>query len=66
MSMGGKEWILDPYKEEKPKDPTIRETFNICRPADHEEKVVDLPRRVTTLSVRTLEITAAMERAARS
>ncbi len=60
------EWILDQYKEKKPKDPTIREKFNTYRFADHKEKVIDLLLRVTTVSVRTVEITRAMEKAARS
>jgi predicted helicase len=33
------EWILDQYKEKKPKDPTIREKFNTYRFADYKEKV---------------------------
>ena len=33
--------------------------------ADYREKVVDLPARVTTVSVRTVEITSMMARAAR-
>lgn len=48
---GGLEWILDQYKEKKPKDPTIREKFNTYRFADYKEKVVDLLMRVTTVSV---------------
>ena len=59
------EWILDQYKEKKPKDPTIREKFNTCRFADHGEKVIDLLLRVTTVSVRTVDITKAMEKASR-
>lgn len=49
-----------------PKDPTIREKFNTYRFADYKEKVIDLLLRVTTVSVRTVEITRAMEKAARS
>ncbi len=60
------EWILDQYKEKKPKDPTIREKFNTYRFADYKEKVIDLLLRVTTVSVRTVEITRAMDKAARS
>lgn len=59
------EWILDQYREKTPKDPTIREKFNTYRFADYEEKVIDLIARVTTVSVRTVEITAAMKKAAR-
>ncbi len=57
------EWILDQYKEKKPKDPTIREKFNTYRFADYKEKVVDLLQRVTTVSVRTMEIVNAMKKA---
>jgi predicted helicase len=35
------EWILDQYKEKKPKDPTIREKFDTYRFADYKEKVID-------------------------
>jgi predicted helicase len=59
------EWILDQHKEKKPKDPTIREKFNTYRFADYKEKVVDLLMRVTTVSVRTIEIIRAMEVAKR-
>jgi predicted helicase len=54
------EWILDQYKEKKPKDPTIREKFNTYRFADHKEKVVDLLMRVTTVSVETMQIVNEM------
>lgn len=50
------EWILDQHKENKPKDPTIREKFNTCPFADYKEKVIDLLMRVTTVSVRTVAI----------
>ena len=52
------EWILDQYKEKKPKDPTIREKFNTYRFADHKEKVIDLLGRVCTVSVKTMRIVA--------
>lgn len=54
------EWILDQYKEKTPKDPTIREKFNTYRFADHKEKVIDLLRRVTRVSVETMQIVDAM------
>ena len=59
------EWILDQYKESKPRDPTIREKFDSYRFADHKEKVVDLLVRVTRVSVETTEIVAAMKAAKR-
>ena len=59
------EWILDQYKEKKPKDPTIREKFDTYRFADYKEQVVDLLMRVTTVSVRTSSIVNSMKRATR-
>ena len=50
------EWVLDQYKEKKPRDPTIRARFNNYRFADHKERVIDLLRRVCTVSVCTTEI----------
>ena len=50
------EWVLDQYKERKPKDPTIRERFNTYRFADHKERVVDLLVRVCAVSVFTTTI----------
>ena len=57
----GLEWILDQYKEKTPKDPTIREKFDSYRFKDHKEKVVDLLKRVTRVSVETQEIITAMK-----
>jgi predicted helicase len=54
------DWVLDQYKEKKPKDPTIREKFDTYRFADYKEKVIDLLARVTTVSVETARITAQM------
>lgn len=54
------EWVLDQYKEKTPKDPTIREKFNTYRFADHKEKVIDLLKRVTRVSVVTMQIVGAM------
>ena len=54
------EWILDQYKEKKPKDPTIREKFDTYRFADYKDKVIDLIARVTTVSVETQKIVTAM------
>ena len=50
------EWVLDQYKEKKPRDPTIRERFNTYRFADYKERVIDLLRRVCTVSVRTMDV----------
>lgn len=55
------EWVLDQYKERKPKDPTIRAKFDSYRFADYKEKVIDLLARVTNVSVQTVAITQAMQ-----
>jgi len=54
------EWVLERYKERKPKDPTIRERFNTYRFADYKEHVIDLLRRVCTVSVHTVAIIRQM------
>lgn len=59
------EWILDQYKEKTPKDPTIREKFNTYRFADHKEKVIDLLKRVTRVSIDTMKIVEEMRTAKR-
>lgn len=55
------EWILDQYKESKPKDPTIAEKFNTYKFADYKEQVIDLLKRVCTVSVETMKIIGEME-----
>ena len=57
------EWILDQYKEKKPRDPTIREKFDTYRFCDHKEQVIDLLMRVTRVSVETQTVVAAMREA---
>ncbi len=54
------EWVLDQYKEKKPKDPTIREKFNTYKFADHKEEVIELLGRVCAVSVKTVEIVEKM------
>ena len=54
-------WVLDQYKEKKPRDPTIRERFNTYRFADYKEDVIELLGRVCAVSVRTMEIVDGME-----
>jgi predicted helicase len=54
------EWILDQYKEKKPKDPTIAKLFNTYRFPDYKEQAIDLLQRVCTVSVKTMEIIQQM------
>jgi len=50
------EWVLDQYKEKKPKDATIAERFNTYCFADYKEQVIDLLCRVCKVSVETVRI----------
>ena len=59
------EWVLDQYKESKPSDPTIAERFNTYRFADYKEGVIELLKKVCTVSVKTMEIVTEMETAGR-
>lgn len=54
------DWVLYQHRESRPTDPTIRQKFDTYRFADHKEEVIDLLRRVTTVSVRTMQIIAEM------
>lgn len=54
------EWILDQYKESKPKDPTIAEKFNTYHFAEYKVQVIDLLKRVCTVSVETMKIINSM------
>jgi predicted helicase len=53
-------WIMERYKERKPKDPTIREKFNTYKFADYKEQVIDLLKRVCTVSIETNNIIRQM------
>lgn len=59
------EWILDQYKEKKPKDETIREKFNAFEFADYKDRVIDLLARLTNVSVETVRITKDMNEVVR-
>jgi predicted helicase len=54
------EWILERYKEKKPKDPTIAEKFNTYKFAEYKESVIELLGRVCTVSVETMKIVKEM------
>ena len=53
-------WILDQYQERQPRAPTIRERFNSYRFADYKEQVIDLLRRICTVSVGTMDVVDGM------
>ncbi len=54
------EWVLDQYRERKPRDPTIAARFNNYRFADYKEGVIELLQRVCTVSVGTMDVVDRM------
>jgi predicted helicase len=54
------EWVLDQYKEKKVSDPTIAAKFDTYRFADYKTQVLDLLRRVCTVSLETMKIIKEM------
>jgi len=48
------------YKESKISDPTIAEKFNTYRFADYKLQVIDLLKRICTVSVETMKIISQM------
>ena len=59
------EWVLDQYKERKPRDPTIAARFDTYRFSDHKERVIDLLQRVCTVSVETVRLIDRMNQLTR-
>ena len=55
------EWVAEQYKEQLPRDPTIRKKFNTYRFADHKERVIELVGQVTTVSVETMRIISELK-----
>ena len=50
------EWVLDQYKEKKPRDATVRERFNGYRFADYKDEVIELLGRVCAVSLGTMDV----------
>lgn len=55
------EWVLDQYKEKKPKNLTLCEKFNHYHFADHKEEVIELLMKVCQISVETLKLIKEIE-----
>jgi predicted helicase len=55
------DWVLDQYKEKKIADKTVAEQFDDFRFADYKDEVIDLLKKVCTVSVETIRITNEME-----
>lgn len=55
------DWILDQYKESKPKDPTIADKFNTYKFSDYKSSVIELLKKVCSVSIQTMEIIEQMK-----
>ena len=55
------EWVIDGYKEKKPKDPTIKEKFDNYKFENHKTEVLTLLKKVTTVSLETLKLIQELE-----
>lgn len=56
------EWVLDQYKEKNSGDKTIEEKFKTYRFADYKEHVIELLKKICTVSVETVKIIREMEK----
>ncbi len=54
------DWVLDQYKESKPKDPIIEASFDTYNFADYKPEVIDLIKKVCTVSIETMKIIGEM------
>ncbi|WP_082637640.1 type ISP restriction/modification enzyme [Bradyrhizobium retamae] len=54
------DWVLGQRKETMPDNEVVREKFNTYRFADYKEEVIDLLKRVVTVSVKTVSIVEMM------
>jgi predicted helicase len=55
------EWILDQYKLKIPKDKIIREEYYVYDFSEYKEEVIDLIKKMVTVSVETVKIKKLME-----
>ena len=55
------EWVIDGYKEKKPKDPTIKKLFDNYQFENHKLETLSLLKKVTTLSLETLKLIRELE-----
>jgi len=54
------EWVLDQYRESKPKDTTVAEKFHKYKFVDYKAFVIELLKKVCTVSVETMGIIEKM------
>ncbi len=54
-------WIVDQYKEKTIDDKTLSEMFKTYKFADYKQIVIELIKKITTISVKTMEIVNQMK-----
>ena len=54
------DWVLDQYREKKPRDAIIATKFNDYRLSDYKEQLIEILAKVVRVSVDTVAITDAM------
>ncbi|MFK4047520.1 type ISP restriction/modification enzyme [Roseomonas mucosa] len=57
----GVEWVLEQFKERRPKDPVLATSFDSYCFADHKDQVIELLAKVTRVSVETVKISEDMK-----
>ncbi len=55
------EWLLDSYKEKKTKDKTILKYFNNYKFSDYKNELIELLKKICTISVETMKIINKMK-----
>lgn len=55
------EWVLDQYKAKKKKDKVIAQSYNPYQFSDYKDHVIDLLKRVCTVSMETMKIIDEMK-----
>jgi len=55
------EWILYQYKEKKIRDKTIFKYFNNYKFSDYKNELIDLLKKICTISVETMKIVNQMK-----
>jgi predicted helicase len=55
------DWVLDQYKEKKIADKTVAEQFDDYKFADYKDEVINLLKKICTVSVETIKIANQMK-----
>jgi predicted helicase len=64
-SRSAMEWVMEQHREKTPRDEVIREKFDNYHFSAYKERVIDLLRRVVSVSVDTMDIVDQMRKAGR-